>query len=504
MKKVWIKFVVLISLGAIGLVVYFSLLKKGSAPLKAQTIDEMLALPDEEIDVGLGALLIGKEYDPDLDVRRYLKKLDKMADELRSRISDEAQPREIIAVIGRYVFQELGYVVPKEEGQNAGDNFLHVLLERGEGECSRLSTLYVALAERLGLPLFGVSAPRHLFVRYVRGGTRINIETTLKGVSPPDSYYVARYHVPDTPAAARFYMASLSKRDFLAALLSNLAAAQLQEGNLKEALDVCWKSLAVCPNDPQAWGNLGAAYLARGEATEAVVAIRKALEINPVEPILWNNLGNAYTRQDRMDEAILAYSTARQLDPHYAEAWDNLGTAYFKLRKIEEAVAACEKAVSINPNDAKLWFNLSLAYLEQRKPEQALRAAKEAVAVNPDHGKAWYNIGQAHLELGDPDRAIPACRKALTINSGFAEAWDLLGRAHAEQGRFDEAIASHEKSIAIAPDVGETWNNLAAAYYLKGDYPFAWSCVHKCRELGHSVNAKLLRALQAKMTDPGG
>lgn len=36
----------------------------GRKGLQAKTIDEMLALPDEEIDIGLGALLIPNEYHP--------------------------------------------------------------------------------------------------------------------------------------------------------------------------------------------------------------------------------------------------------------------------------------------------------------------------------------------------------------------------------------------------------------------------------------------------------
>ncbi|MCK4298482.1 MAG: hypothetical protein KAX80_03050, partial [Planctomycetes bacterium] len=51
------------------------LANEGRKGLQAKSIDEVLALPDEEIDIGMAALLIGREYDPTFDAARYVVRL---------------------------------------------------------------------------------------------------------------------------------------------------------------------------------------------------------------------------------------------------------------------------------------------------------------------------------------------------------------------------------------------------------------------------------------------
>ena len=41
--------------------------------LKATTIDEVLALPDEEIDIATAILLLSKQWDKAVDVEKYRK-----------------------------------------------------------------------------------------------------------------------------------------------------------------------------------------------------------------------------------------------------------------------------------------------------------------------------------------------------------------------------------------------------------------------------------------------
>ena len=76
---------------------------RGRKGLDAKSIHEMLAVHGEEMDVGLGALLIGKEYDQKLDLAKCLTQLDTMAAELCSRIADEKDPEKVIAKINHFI-----------------------------------------------------------------------------------------------------------------------------------------------------------------------------------------------------------------------------------------------------------------------------------------------------------------------------------------------------------------------------------------------------------------
>lgn len=58
--------------------------------------------------------------------------------------------------------------------------FLHGLLETGQGTCLSMPVLYVAIARRLGYPVFLVGAKQHLFARWEGDGERFNIECTTR------------------------------------------------------------------------------------------------------------------------------------------------------------------------------------------------------------------------------------------------------------------------------------------------------------------------------------
>lgn len=295
MKKMIVKLVILVSLAAIGLVVYSSLHKKREQPLKARNIDEMLALPDEQIEVGLGTLLTAREYDPDLDVRKYLATLDKMAAKLRTRIGNEKDPRKVITIMNRYIFTECGYTPPNPDEDAPAGGFLSNWMDRKEA-CARL---YLALGERVGLPLFAVAVPKHVFVRYVSGNTRINIDPEENGASISDGDYVSRYRVPNTPLARSFYLRELTEREVLGVSLHSLGIAHREAGRNADAIQAYRRALAIIPNSAETWCSLAPPLGKIGRLDEAVSALRKALEINPVFPEAWFNLAlTAYDKRD--------------------------------------------------------------------------------------------------------------------------------------------------------------------------------------------------------------
>ena len=67
---------------------------------------------------------------------------------------------------------------------------LNKVLDSKIGNCVGLSILYLCIAEGLHLPIYGVSVPEHIFVRYDDGDFRRNIEMGYEGMFTPDSYYI--------------------------------------------------------------------------------------------------------------------------------------------------------------------------------------------------------------------------------------------------------------------------------------------------------------------------
>ncbi len=127
----------------------------------------LLSLPDDAIDLGHAALLIAREEYPDLDVGRYLARLDGMAEEIARRMRGQEGATSLIAHLNRLLFEELGFRGNREEYYDPRNSFLNDVLDRRIGIPITLSTVYLEVGRRIGCRLAGVAFPGHFLVRLI-------------------------------------------------------------------------------------------------------------------------------------------------------------------------------------------------------------------------------------------------------------------------------------------------------------------------------------------------
>lgn len=146
-------------------------------------VKEILSLPEEQINLGEYALSMTKAALPEINMDADLEEINQMADAIRPRLVGVKEPREIVGILNKYFFEEMGFSgweFHKEKNDNPDYILLHATLRRRMGQCLPIGILYLSLAERLNLPILGVIIPDHFFVRYDDGYNRINIDTTIK------------------------------------------------------------------------------------------------------------------------------------------------------------------------------------------------------------------------------------------------------------------------------------------------------------------------------------
>ena len=323
-------FVVVLSVGV--LVAEEPLANAGRKGLEATSIDEMLALPDEEIDIGKAALLIGREQSPNLRIRKYLRRLDEMAREVRARVGGERDARKVVTALTHYIFAERHYTYISIEKSNTAW-LLHSLLDRKRGNCLGLSTLYLALLERLGVPCSGVALTSqagrggHQFVRYRAAGRWVNLEATTGGPRA-DSDYLTQYPVPNTDAARSFFMRNLTKKQYVGMLLTHLGDLFRRRHQLREAEQVCSRAAEINAKDPRTWTRLGEIQRDQKKWSEAAEAYSRSVAIDPSDPGSWHNLGRVYRHAGRLDESVEAYKKSLEIAPEEGEVHFGLAITY--------------------------------------------------------------------------------------------------------------------------------------------------------------------------------
>ncbi|ACB73789.1 transglutaminase-like domain-containing protein [Opitutus terrae] len=111
-----------------------------------------------------GALLLSRTVSPTLDVAACCMALDQIADRCRELITPPATVREQCRIVNRVLFHEWGFRGNVENYTDPLNSLLDQVLLRRKGIPLTLSTVYLLIAERLGLELEPVGLPGHFIV----------------------------------------------------------------------------------------------------------------------------------------------------------------------------------------------------------------------------------------------------------------------------------------------------------------------------------------------------
>lgn len=448
---------------------YEPLANENKTGLYVRSIERILRLEADEVDLATAVLVISEQWNDNVLGRRYVSVIDDMAYEIRERLKAKRlrANHRAIPVINKYLFDELGFKSVKE-ASSPRDLFLHSVLDNKRGYCLSLSILYLSLAERLGLALYGVVVPGHFFVRYDDGRVRFNIETTSGGGSASDRHYINKFNVPRDKDG--IYMRNLDKMQTLGCFFNNLGNSYMDVGNIEQALVALERAVEINPLLAECRTNLGNVYLKKDRIEDAIYQYRAALQINPADSKTHNNLGNAYTKIGWLDEAISEYNESLELDPNFADVYANLSTVYCEKRMFDRAESVLKKAIAFQPENGSFYNQLGNVYSQMDRCEKAILQYKNALRLSRDLAEVHYGLGLCYNKLGLVDDEIRAYKKALSIKPGMIAALANLGNAYFAKVDYDAAIEQYKKAVQIKPDDGAIHYNLGAAYSNKADY----------------------------------
>ena len=124
------------------------------------------SLPDDQIPLFEGALLIARDEYPELQASHYEKFWREHERALRERHAEHVDsPQFLLAALNRYLFEELGFSGNQGDYYDPRNSYLNDVLDRKLGIPLSLGIVQIELGRRLGVPLEGVSFPGHFLVR---------------------------------------------------------------------------------------------------------------------------------------------------------------------------------------------------------------------------------------------------------------------------------------------------------------------------------------------------
>ena len=221
---------------------------------------------------------------------------------------------------------------------------------------------------------------------------------------------------------------------------TGLGIAQIQTGQLPEAVANLQAALAERPNDQDLLY-----YLGRASGLLSKQSIDTLLAAYPDSARAHQALAENYFVLRQMPEAEKEYREALRLRPDTPELHLELGEVYtgaFQWAKAEEEFRAQAK---LQPGNAEAVYRLGTALLEQGKAREARAELVRADKLMPDMPETLYSLGKAASLEGDTATAEKEWTRLLSIEKETALAAQAhfgLAGLYRKQGK--TAAAQHE------------------------------------------------------------
>jgi regulator of sirC expression with transglutaminase-like and TPR domain len=238
--------------------------------------------PHHPVDLARVALLIARDAYSQMNPRVYLRRLDRLADQLRPRLHGSLVSRT--AALSEFLFEECGFAGNTSHYYDPRNSYLNKVLDRQVGLPITLSLLAMAVGTRAGLPVVGVGLPGHFVAKAIgkdgdsvvfdpfNGGQFLDAEACEALVSA-----ITGQPFDATPEA----LAEVPPGAFLLRMLNNLKTAYLADRSHLRAARVVRRLTQLVPDDATQRRDLGLLLVQANRFGPAIDHLKHYLTVSP-------------------------------------------------------------------------------------------------------------------------------------------------------------------------------------------------------------------------------
>jgi len=208
------------------------------------------------------ALELSTIHTPELEVQPFLDQLNELASQLGDRLRNFNDGRDFVEKAQRYLFEDLGFHGNENDFFDPRNSCLSQVMERRTGIPITLSVLYMEIARRLAMPVYGIGLPRHFIVEFNDGNYATYIDPYHGGrtLTARECFALAGARVADPSLLQR-----VSKKQILMRMLQNLHGAYLRKQDWAHTVTTLdWLIVGLSGGTPVDAPDLAAAYKRRG------------------------------------------------------------------------------------------------------------------------------------------------------------------------------------------------------------------------------------------------
>jgi regulator of sirC expression with transglutaminase-like and TPR domain len=236
-----------------------------------------------DVDLTLIALELARDAQPGLDFRPTLEWLDARGRELSGAVARSRDDGEALRLLAECLSER--HAIYGEEAcyDRAESSFLNRVIETGRGLPITLSILYMAVAERVGIDLRGVSAPRHFLTRYESIDGTLFVDPFARGriVSQRQCMKWLCEISGLRKADVRASLKPAGSRTIVTRMLNNLKALYVRKENWQAAWMVQHRLTALAPASYQERRDLALISIRANRPGSAIDLLQSCLRTCP-------------------------------------------------------------------------------------------------------------------------------------------------------------------------------------------------------------------------------
>ena len=216
----------------------------------------------------------------DLDISKYVEKINDIGNSLSMKISGIKNPTYLISMLNEYLFDELGFRGAEEDYYDPGNSFLNVVFDKKTGIPITLSIIYAEIAKNIGLDLQIVGFPGHVIVKYKN---EIILDPFYRGrlLTIDNLEEILDRNFGDGVEFIPEYLNEATTEQLLTRLLRNLKNAYTQSYAYDNAMKCTDMILGIQPESPEEIRDKGILEERLLRYDKALPLLNKYLELQP-------------------------------------------------------------------------------------------------------------------------------------------------------------------------------------------------------------------------------
>nr|WP_245402639.1 transglutaminase-like domain-containing protein [Pontibacter sp. E15-1] len=129
-----------------------------------------------------GMWLVNSYMYPDVEFGAINKTMDQLYFDAWTHMKEEMHPYDQVKALNNVLFREKRFSANTKNFHSPANSMLHLVLESKRGNPLTLCVIYMTLAQRLGLPVYGVNLPNLFILTYKLDGVQFYINVYNKGL----------------------------------------------------------------------------------------------------------------------------------------------------------------------------------------------------------------------------------------------------------------------------------------------------------------------------------